>query len=211
VKFLCCSDLHGEVQARDFLFGFIADAKPDCILIAGDIANDSANFAEELFGGLEKTSVPFFAVHGNKDGPYVREFIASTPNGIHGRCVGFGGFKICGSGGSTPTPYGTPSEYPEKYYEGLFAKMPIDDKTIILSHAPPKNTQADLIGAGNHGGCQALRDVIEEKKPLAVICGHVHETHLVENLGSTLIVKVAPLMRKHCAVLEVPSLKAELL
>ena len=53
MKFLCCSDLHFEEQAKEFLFSIIDREKPDCVLIAGDIANDSPSFAQELFDELE--------------------------------------------------------------------------------------------------------------------------------------------------------------
>jgi hypothetical protein len=62
----------------------------------------------------------------------------------------------------------------EKDLGRLLQKAKIE-KTILVSHAPPKNTALDLTAANEHVGSDALRKLIEEKKPCLVLSSHVHE------------------------------------
>lgn len=63
---------------------------------------------------------------------------------------------------------------------------------ILISHAPPWNTDADLGWGGDHFGSSDLRAIIEEDGPIAVLSGHIHEApdrsgKMVELLGDTWI------------------------
>ena len=55
-------------------------------------------------------------------------------------------------------------------------------KVILVSHAPPQNTNLDITHLNEHVGSAALRKVIEEKQPHVVLSGHIHET--VEKSGT---------------------------
>jgi hypothetical protein len=55
-------------------------------------------------------------------------------------------------------------------------RLKIDNKTILISHAPPYNTNLDMTLNKRHLGSEALRKIITEKKPILVLCGHIHET-----------------------------------
>lgn len=54
--------------------------------------------------------------------------------------------------------------------------MSIDSNTILVSHAPPYYTNLDMFRDNSHVGSEALRKIIEEKQPLLVLSGHIHET-----------------------------------
>lgn len=63
---------------------------------------------------------------------------------------------------------------------------------ILISHAPPWKTGADLGWGGNHFGSSDLRTIIENDGPIAVLSGHIHEApersgKMVELLGDTWI------------------------
>jgi Icc-related predicted phosphoesterase len=63
---------------------------------------------------------------------------------------------------------------------------------ILISHAPPWKTGADLGWGGNHFGSTDLRTIIEEDGPMAVLSGHIHEApersgKMVDLLGDTWI------------------------
>ncbi len=49
-------------------------------------------------------------------------------------------------------------------------------KIILVSHAPPKNTNLDIISTNEHVGSDAIRKIIEERQPYVVLSGHIHET-----------------------------------
>lgn len=69
-------------------------------------------------------------------------------------------------------------------------KLPVDSKSIVISHVPPHNC-VDNIQNGMHFGSHALRKLIEEKRPKLFFCGHVHYAYGVEKLYDTLVFNAA--------------------
>lgn len=203
---LCVADLHGEVQAKQFLFEFAKNAKPDAIILAGDVTCGSVSYAEDLFDGLKKTRIPFYAVHGNNDPETVQDFFEETGCDLAGKKTIIGGIPFYGLGGSSPTPFNTVCEYTEETIEHKLAELGVPDSGnfILVSHTPPRDTASDRTAHGNHVGSRSLREFVLAKKPAVVICGHVHEQHLSEKLGETTIAKVGTLMHKKALVLTTP-------
>ncbi len=210
---LCVADLHGEVQAKQFLFEFIKSTKPDAIILAGDVTCGSVSYAEDLFDGLEKTGIPFYAVHGNNDPEPVQDFFEETGHDLAGKRTVIGGIPFYGLGGSGPTPFNTVCEYTEETIGKKLAelKVPDNEEFILVSHAPPRDCESDRTSRGNHVGSRSLREFVLAKKPAVVICGHVHEQHLTEKLGGTIIAKVGTLMHRKALVLSIPEDKVTLL
>jgi Icc-related predicted phosphoesterase len=54
-----------------------------------------------------------------------------------------------------------------------------------------------------HVGSKSVRKMVEEKRPILLICGHVHEHEGREILGETLIVKLAPAEKLRAAEIEI--------
>jgi Icc-related predicted phosphoesterase len=213
MKLICVSDLHGELQASRFLFDFISKAAPDGIILAGDVTSGSVSYAEELFEGLDRTRLPYYAVHGNNDPEPVQDFFSETGHDLAGKRVEIGGIPFYGLGGSGPTPFNTACEYTEDTIARKLAdlKVPDDGNFILVSHTPPRDVAADMTAHGNHVGSRSVREFVLEKKPRVVVCGHVHEMHLTEMLGQTLIAKAGTLMHKKALLLSIPDFKVTLL
>ena len=74
---------------------------------------------------------------------------------------------------------------------------------IMIMHQPPKDTACDTITSGAHVGSPALRQVIEELQPLAVVTGHIHESFGKDTIGKTLVINPGSLAEGRYAVLEV--------
>jgi hypothetical protein len=89
---------------------------------------------------------------------------------------------------SPPTPFGTPNELSEDEIYDSLVRLPITSKTILLTHAPPLGT-FDMTSKGNAGSSAILR-IVEEKQPLALFCGHIHEHEGVAKIGKTQVVKL---------------------
>ena len=49
-------------------------------------------------------------------------------------------------------------------------------KTIYVIHAPPFNTNLDIITTGTHVGSRAIRKFIEKEQPFLTLHGHIHES-----------------------------------
>lgn len=74
------------------------------------------------------------------------------------------------------------------------AKIPtIDGKWIFVSHAPPRDSHLDLLISGQPVGSGAVREFIEQRKPLISLHGHLHDSpyksgHYYEQIGSTIAI-----------------------
>lgn len=108
---------------------------------------------------------------------------------------------------STPTPWKTPREVPEKelgaMIEEMAAKVPDMNKAIFNFHDPPKDSTLDtcpmldwdkdppeqIIKGGQpvmHGaGSMSVREAIEKYKPMLGLHGHIHESQSVAKIGRT--------------------------
>lgn len=193
-KALCVSDAHADEQALEFLKKFLREEKPELVLVAGDLTqNGPIDYAEDFLDAIRAAGADFFTVHGNCDPLRVKMLLDSKGNSLHARRVDWRGFTFAGFGGSPPTPHGTLIEYSEADIYKQLAPL-VDNKTIVLTHFPPHGI-LDETRDLKHAGSLSLRKIIEEKKPRAVICGHIHEREGERQALLTKVVKIAPLER----------------
>lgn len=186
MRFLALADIHSEEYVIDRVRVASARGSYDGLLLVGDITNRGpVSFLEELVGQFDMV----YAVHGNMDSKEVEERLKELGVSVHLKRVEVGAYNIVGYGGSNPTPFKTPIEYSEEQIYQELSKMKIDQATILLSHAPPKGI-FDSVGE-LHPGSDAIRRIIEEKKPLASVHGHIHEHEGTQMLGPTHVVKLA--------------------
>ena len=61
-----------------------------------------------------------------------------------------------------------------------------DDTDIVLTHGPAYRILDYVPSAGQHVGCQDLAEVLEIKKPILHVCGHIHEGYGITKLGGTI-------------------------
>jgi hypothetical protein len=194
MKILALSDLHADEELLDRLRAVSARNPYDIVLFCGDITTRGpVSYAEEVVSLFPKA----YAVHGNMDTPDVVEKLRTMGVLIHGKKVRLKEWNIVGLGGSNPTPFNTPSEMGEEEIEQILSRAGVDEFSILVSHPPPFGL-FDSVG-GVHVGCKAVRKVIEVKKPILCISGHIHEYEGKEILGETLVVKLAPAERLRAA------------
>jgi len=209
-KALCVSDAHADEQALEFLKKFLEREKPELVLAAGDLThNGPVDYAGDFIEAIRASNADFFTVHGNMDSLRVKLFLDAKGNNIHARRVDWRGFTFAGFGGSPPTPHGTLVEYSEADIYKQLAPL-VDAKTIVVTHFPPHGI-LDETRDLKHVGSLSLRKIIEEKKPRAVICGHIHEREGEKQALITKVVKLAPLERGKAVVLELETLAARFL
>lgn len=111
---------------------------------------------------------------------------------LHGCGVKLNGIQFYGLGGGVPiTPFGSWSyDFTEAGARELLTKCP--NNAVLISHSPPKGI-VDVSSNGQHLGSEAVRNVIEKKSPMLVVCGHIHESGgSIEKLGNTDIVNAGP-------------------
>ena len=190
LRILAAVDLHDRPEA---ILPALAEESPDVILLAGDLTTagdlDDAKSILEFFEDYPTLFVP-----GNMDPPELLkvERLGSAEN-VHGRVVTVEGLRVGGIGGSNQGPFSTPIELSEdEIWRILDGLGEID---ILLSHPPPHGTSLDIPRMGGHVGSTSVRKFIEERQPLACICGHIHESAGMERMGRTLVVNPGPASR----------------
>lgn len=191
------SDIHGHTEKLSSIAGYLSQG--DVVLISGDLTHFGHEFqASNVVSIIKMRNKNVFAVHGNCDYPDVRFFLEKEGVSLHGRIVEYEGIIFTGIGGSLPCPGRTPNEYLEdeidSILKGISEKIPGGSKVIFVSHEPPYNTMCDLTRAGQHVGSRAVRDFIERVKPLLVVCGHIHESRAIDEIGETKIVNPGSLI-----------------
>ncbi|NJE06151.1 YfcE family phosphodiesterase [Thermococcus sp. M36] len=202
MRILAVTDLHGRLGGVKRLAKMVPEIDPDVILIAGDITHFSgAETAREILEPLLKLRKPLLAVHGNCDGRDVPGLLNELEISVHNRRTQIGSLGFVGIGGSNVTPFNTVWELTEDEIASILAKSYLTGD-IILSHVPPKDTEADRVHSGLHVGSPALRSFIEKRGPPLVVCGHIHEARSVDRISDTVIVNPGPLFRGHYAVIE---------
>jgi len=189
MNFLCTSDLHGVVPVQ--IGEIVKNNKIDAILYAGDYAphgwgGGEGNNTEDPINYLTSLGLPVFSVFGNIDPEkeYFEEIDRKIENFnfIHLKRVRVGEYYIVGIGDFYMDPYALDK------FESLLKEKP--EKTIVVSHYPPRGV-LDLTDFGSRVGSRELREIVEKYKPMLFICGHIHESPGVENLGETKVVNVS--------------------
>ena len=138
------------------------------------------------------------------DGENAVEVLEDLGVNVHGKKIDFKGYSFIGCGGSTTTPFGTPFELDENIiFNCLKEKIESPKKTVIICHTPPYKTKTDRTMFGVHVGSKKLRKLIEEKKPLCFLCGHIHESASTDFIGGTLILNPGPFRRGGIGFVEI--------
>lgn len=213
MKILAISDIHGN--ENEGLYRFLENNEFDLIIISGDITNfGPAEFAEEFLNKISKYSNLTIAIPGNCDTKEVIDKINdSKAICAHDNVIEYGNLIIYGFGGSNPTPFDTPLEFSEddlyNSLKSILNSQNMQDEfingkiKILLTHAPPYDTEADKVEDGSHVGSKAVRNIIEEFNPQLNICGHIHESRSINIFKNTVIINPGILENNYGCLIEI--------
>ncbi len=194
MKFLCFSDLHRDKEAATKLVSAANQSEVDCVIGAGDFATCRQGISDTL-DILSKIEKPAVLVPGN--GESVEELTAAAAGWksarvLHGNGCQIGGIEFWGVGGGVPvTPFGDWSyDFDETEARMLLAKCPVS--AVLVTHSPPLDT-VDHDSNGLVRGSLAIREAVNDKGPILVVCGHIHSDWEKEvQLGCSKIVNAGP-------------------
>ena len=183
MRILIVSDIHSNFSMLEKV---LLRESADVLAVCGDVTDFSRDDVKRFLSTIEKFSGVCLVVHGNCDyedafSPIDSERIRY----IHGESVEVEGIMFHGLGGSTRTPFSTPSEYEERYYRRLIEGFEYGEVNILISHSPPFGI-LDRTHSGVNAGSKAVREELERFD--AVFCGHIHEARGVEFVGNTTVV-----------------------
>ena len=192
-RWVAIGDVHDS--SIDALAAVPELSESDGLIITGDLTNIGGVHEAARVLNVARIHAPVVAAQiGNMDKAEVADFLSREGINIHAAARSLApGLAAIGIGGSTPTPFATPSEFPEaKYTAWLEACWPeakkLAHQVLLISHNPPKNTNCDIVGAGIHVGSEAVRAFIEKYQPSLCLCGHIHEARATDAIGTTQVI-----------------------
>jgi putative phosphoesterase len=190
MRLLAFTDIHEDKRLLERMRRIVSEEKVDLIVCAGDFTIFGRS-TKEMIRSISQLGKKVLLIHGNhEDGRDIAKFCSQTKNVIflHEKIVDVEGFKFIGFGGG-----GFRSVEPgfEEFDKRIASEY--DQKTIIVSHAPPKDTMLDRIDDDWHVGNETLARIVKRRKPLMLLCGHIHECfHAHDTLAGTVLINPGP-------------------
>lgn len=189
MRIIAFGDIHMEYGALEAVSG-LSDA--DLVIVTGDLTNfGNREAAHQVISAIRTINSNIYAQPGNLDDASVMIYLNELGINLHGKGFLFNDIGVFGAGGSNPTPFNTPTEFAEEEIGRLLnqghSAVAQARIRIMVSHAPPHNTAADLISNGMHVGSKAVREFIERVQPDFCLTGHIHEARSVDRIGRTVI------------------------
>ena len=190
MKILAVADIHGEQYRLNLVLKNIERYSPDLFVVCGDITQFGPWELAKNF--LDQIPIETLAITGNIDTSEVGKGIdESRATKIEMKRIVKKGIPFVGTNG-----------FDDSQLEVLNKKKLIDEKSVIVSHVPPYETQ-DKIFLGKHGGSKELREIVDKYKPRLVLCGHIHEDPGVIKVGDTTVVNCSMGKRGEGALIEI--------
>ena len=96
-------------------------------------------------------------------------------------------FNVAGFQYVLPTPWNTNNELPEDELAKRlkYVEKQVDEKTILITHAPPKGL-LDRLANGLLAGSESIFKLVRDKQPVFHIFGHIHEAFGSAKIGDTI-------------------------
>ncbi len=173
MKLLLFSDIHSDTRAASNLVDLSQDV--DAVVGAGDYCIARSGL-DEIIEALRKIKKPTLLVPGNSESEEELKTACISwehANVLHSGLKVIDGVPFYGIGGGIPvTPFGSWSyDFTEDQALELLRDCPSGG--VLISHSPPKGI-LDLSSDGRRLGSQAVKETIKNKKPILVVCGHIH-------------------------------------
>lgn len=183
MRILYFSDIHTHFKPLDTL----PDA--DLVLIGGDFTNFGT---PEDFRAAVKTVEArfphFLAVAGNLDPREADDILRETGHWLPAHPFQAQGLTLLGLSGSNTCPKSTPFQWDDREMDATLKTLPPGLLDILVTHAPPMGSGADVIPNGMHVGSQAVANLVQAHTPALNLCGHIHEARGVYAMGKTMVV-----------------------
>ena len=189
MRILALSDIHGD---RSFIRKMAergAKEKVDLVLLAGDIVGHDGSM-EGLIGPFKDKGLEVALMPGNHEGMAEIGFLADKYNAknLHGYVLKKGDVGIFGCGYGDIGIHQLEEEDFFKTLKKGHNLVKDFKKRVMVTHVQPSES---ILGLGMFPGSSGVRKAIDEFQPDIHICGHIHETHGIEEvIGGTRVINV---------------------
>jgi Icc-related predicted phosphoesterase len=187
MKVLAFSDMHGSIKALKVIKKKSKFA--DLIICSGDftIFGNSIHVFLKIFNSFNKKVL---LVAGNHENHLNMEHICKSYSNIiylHNKAIVIDNFLFFGNNGNGFAFVDSVFEREIKHSIPVL-KQYKDKKKVLLTHAAPFGTKADII-IDKHCGNKSIRNFLLEQKIDCNFCGHIHEAaNTITKIQKTTIV-----------------------
>ncbi|MFC2162218.1 metallophosphoesterase [Candidatus Altiarchaeota archaeon] len=197
MKALLVGDVHGDIPGLERIREQIKPKDYDMVFLVGDFSRKGqpemmnardVNAILDVFKDFRVKAIP-----GNNDHPGMLDILARRDANLHFKGMEYGGRHVIGYGGGIIAPgggsgmnYYNTEEAALRDLNELFDAAK-SKPTILVSHVPPFGTGLDMTPQGSHNGSRAVLQVIKDRQPEIVICGHNHPGVGMEEMGATTV------------------------
>jgi hypothetical protein len=183
------ADIHGRTERLSAVARVAAAERPALLVAAGDLAGRRR--LSPAVAALDRLGLPVLVVAGNGDGAGLAAAVAASERLVmldaEARC--WEGVPFAGIGGTLPLPFGTRVAWRERAALASLADR-LPPGSVLVAHPPPRGVQ-DRVAGRLACGSRGLRDLVLARRPVVMICGHVHEDAGIGRLGGSLVVNAS--------------------
>ena len=190
MKILALSDIHGDQHLAKELAKKASQEKVDLVVFAGDLANEETGSVEGLIGPFKEKGLEIAIMPGNHDNMATMNFLIEhyKIKNLHGYVLKKDDIGIFGCGYANVGPNFLDEESVWKTLEQGHHQIKDFKKKIMITHTHPHGSK---LGLGMFPGSEAVRLALEKFQPDIHLCGHIHETHGIEEvIGKTKVINV---------------------
>ncbi len=190
MKILALSDIHGDRAFITRMAELGAKEKVDLVILAGDLV-DHKGSPEGIVGPFKEKGLEVAVLPGNHEGMAEIGFLEEHygAKNLHGYVWKKGDVGIFGCGYGD---IGIHQLEEQDFFNTLkqaHKELGKVKKKLMVTHVQPSDS---ILGMHHPGwGSTGVRKAIEEFQPDIHICGHIHETHGIEEMiGKTRVINV---------------------
>lgn len=200
LNIIAIADVHSSREAYEKTVQRAREAQADVICVCGDLTQfGTVKETEEYLSILAQSRTQVFFVPSNLDPPDIIDVKVKGATCIHATCKSVKGYSFVGLG-ALHRAFEVPEDKITQWLREGSSQCPQDAHTVIVSHVPPRNTKVDIAFIGGHAGSRNFSRFIIDTKPVAVLCGHIHEGRGVDYLCNTVVVNPGSARRGYYAL-----------
>jgi len=189
MKILALSDIHGDRTFIKEMAQKGAKEQVDLVILAGDLVDHDGSI-DGLIGPFKEKGLEVAILPGNHEGLAEIGAMVDTygVKNLHGYVIKKGDIGIFGCGYADVGIHQLTEEQFFSTLKKTHDSLTDVKKKLMVTHIQPSES---IIGLGMFPGSSGVRKAIEELKPDLHICGHIHETHGIEEMiGKTKVINV---------------------
>jgi Icc-related predicted phosphoesterase len=189
MKILALSDIHGDKSFIKKMAEKGVQEKVDLVILAGDLVHHDGSL-DGLVGPFKDKGLDVAILPGNHEGLAEVGFLIDKygAKNLHGYAIKKGEIGIFGCGYGDIGIHQLTEEDFFKTLEKTHHAIKDVKKKIMVTHVQPSES---ILGLGLYPGSTGVRKAITQFQPDIHICGHIHETHgIEEHIGKTRVINV---------------------